>query len=135
MPLESLSFTKVKLKDFKEGESFDLLGDYKICNKYELVRRGNGPNNQPKKEKFPRVEAKFMPEHFSTDNYFKNDRNIDPESEIIITQKIHGTSIRIANTIVRRKKTYRDIIARWFGAKVQESEYDYIFGSRKVGKN
>lgn len=135
MPLSSVDYLGVSADEFSEGDEFDEIQGFPICNKYVVPTRGNGNTNMPKVKKESRVDAKFMPEHFSTDNYFKNSDHIDPDHIVIVTQKIHGTSIRIANTIVNRKKTLRDRIAEFFGVQVQPTELAYVFGSRKVIKD
>lgn len=135
MPLDSLQCFGVNPSNFKEGDEFDELNGKEVCKKFVLRVPCSKNNRQPKAKIFSRVDTKFIPEHFYTDNYFKNDRNISPEAEIIVTQKIHGTSIRIANTIVKRKKTLRDHVVRLFGVKTLEHEFDMVFGSRKVIKD
>lgn len=133
MPLSSLSYTKINIADLDVGDEFDHIDSQEICKKYQVqVRESNPSSNQ---KKVSRVESMYMPEHFSTDNYFKNATSIDPSKEIIVTQKLHGTSIRIGNTLVRRTLSLRERIAKWFGVKVQEFEHDYVFGSRKVIKD
>jgi hypothetical protein len=136
LPLSSLEYLGLKPSDFKVGDEFDAVGDREICKKYVIrepgVFRGN---HQAQPKRFNRVDTKFIPEHFDTENYFRNAYLVDPETEIIVTQKLHGTSVRIANTIVQRQLTLRDRIAKWFGIAVQDSEYDYVFGSRKVIKD
>lgn len=135
MPLESLAYLGFKPKDFKEGDEFDCIGADEICCKYIVKTNDPRGNHQPQPKKFTRVDTKFIPEHFYTDNYFKNCANIPQEVNIIVTQKLHGTSVRIANTIVKRKKTIRDHVFGFLGAKIQEFEFDYVFGSRKVIKD
>lgn len=134
MSLDSLSFTGVDLSDLKEGDEFDVLNDIEICRKFTIAHRVN-TNQQPQEKKFSRVEEKFMPQHLDSDNYFKLVDTISPDSTVIVTQKLHGTSIRIGHTIVKRKLNLRDRFAKLIGAAVQETEYDYIFGSRKVIKD
>jgi len=92
-------------------------------------------NHQHQPQFFHRVDPKFMPEHFDTDNFFKWSPDLDPETDIIVSQKIHGTSIRIGNTIVKRKLSLIDKILSKLGVKVQDTEYDYIYASRKVIKD
>lgn len=133
MPLSSLAYL-VDVKDFNEGDEFDSIRDVEICRKYELPRKAGSYVPQQSK-KISRVDVKYIPEHYSTDNYFKNDRNIPGETQVIITQKLHGTSIRIANTIVKRKKTIKDRLASFLGVVVKENEYDYVFGSKRVIKD
>lgn len=136
MSLSSFEYLGINIDDFNEGDTFDELDGNEICKKYEVIRRNSGRSNyQPKAKMFVRVDTKYIPEHFTTDNYFKNAEMIPPDSEVIVTQKIHGTSIRVANTIVKRKKTIRDRLASFIGVKIQETEFDMVFGSRKVIKD
>lgn len=133
MPIESLAYTKAKIEELSVGDEFDFLNGKPICEKYVVFRRIGVQREQPKQYK--RVEEKFMPEHFKNDNFLKVIDTLNPNAECIVTQKLHGTSIRIGNTIVKRKPTFIDRMAKLLGAKIVETEYDYIFGSRKVIKD
>lgn len=136
MSLSSVAFAGVDIEDLKEGDEFDKIGDHLICKKYVVpVKAGRGNGQVAQYKVFTRVDTRFMPEHFSTENYFRNDRNIDPEQEIIVTQKLHGTSVRIGNTIVKRKLSLLEKLARLVGVEVKTSEYDYVYGSRRVIKD
>lgn len=132
MPMNSLDFIGV----YPElGREFDELNDIEICRKYEVPIKGGlrSANYKPKKES--RVSSINFPEHVSTAQLLKYIQNIDPETEMIITQKLHGTSIRIANTYVKNRLTLKDRIAKYFGVQVQEMTTDYVYGSRKVTKD
>lgn len=134
MSLDSLAWTRVNLSDLVEGDEFDHLGGKEICRKYMPKR--NPMRNQPAQVKrFTRVDAKHLPEHYDTENFWKNRDKVDPEKEVIVTQKIHGTSIRIANTIVKRKLSLVERVLVKLGVAVQLTEHDYVFGSRKVIKD
>lgn len=135
MPLSSLKFAKVKPEDLKEGEIFDEINGVEICKKYELKRANPAKRLDKNKLKFVRVDKKFMPEHYDSDNWFRNEHVVPEDREIIVTQKLHGTSIRIGNTIVARKMGIRDKIAKRLGLQIQQTEYDYVYGSRKVIKD
>jgi hypothetical protein len=135
MPLESLKYLKIKIEDFNVGDEFDILNDHEICKKYVVQRRVGRQNHQAQAKKFSRVDTKHIPEHLDSDNYFKFSESVNPDTEVIVTQKLHGTSIRIANTIVKRKLGLRDHLGQLVGAKVQQYEHDYVFGSRKVIKD
>lgn len=135
MPLESLAYTKAKVNELKPGDTFDTLGTYEICKKYVIKTKGPSRVDKNKKKIFKRVDAKFIPEHFDTDNYWRNRDAIPEDALVYVTQKVHGTSIRIANTVVRRKLKFRERLAKVLGVKVQETEMDYVFGSRKVVKD
>lgn len=135
MPLESLSFTGVNLDDLNVGDVFDTLNGHIICKKY-FVRQAGGPRVEKNKAKvFKRVDEKFLPEHYDSENYFRNKHVIKGNKQVIITQKLHGTSIRVGNTLVKRKLTMRDKLAKKIGVVVAESEYAHVYGSRKVIKD
>jgi len=136
MPLESLNYIKgFDPSKLEEGDTFDRIGDHEICRKYVVKRKNSEARLEKNKEKFIRVDKKFLPEHHVTDNFFRNIDVIPDEREVIITQKLHGTSIRIGNTVVLRKLGLADRLAKLIGAKVATYDYDYVFGSRHVIKD
>lgn len=135
MPLESFSYTGTKPSDFNEGDEFDTLNDHKICQKYVVKRKEPRDPTAKNKQKVSRVDKLFFPEHYDSDNFFRNVDSLNPETEVIITQKIHGTSIRVGNTKVNRKLNLLEKLLSKLRVKIQPTEYDYIYGSRKVIKD
>ena len=134
MPLSSLFYYGVEDADLKDGDEFNSINGIEVCTKYVVpVKESNTYTRTPAKK--TRVDLKHMPEHFTTPNYFKVGELIGEDENVVITQKIHGTSVRIANTYVERKLTLMDKIASFFGANVEKYEMDYVFGSRKVIKD
>lgn len=137
MPLSSLDWTGADVSQLKPGDTFDKLNGHDICRKY-VVRRPSSGKARVEKNKgkvFRRVDEKFLPEHYDTDSYFRNADSIKPDQYVVITQKLHGTSIRIGNTVVKRKLSLRDRVAARFGVKVALTEFDNVYGSRKVIKD
>ena len=134
MPLESLAFTGAPIEELSEGDEFDQLNGVSICEKYVRPVAQNRAQREMERV-FKRVDKKFLPEHYDSENYFKNESYIDDEEVLIVTQKLHGTSIRIGNTIVLRQLPLKDRIAGFLGAKIQMTEFDYVYGSRKVIKD
>ncbi|QIS16440.1 RNA ligase family protein [Nocardia arthritidis] len=134
MPLSSLEFTGVNTSLLREGDTFDTLGGFEICRKYE-VRKPQGPNSQVPKLQRSRVDGKLFPQHIDTGNWWRMQHNVDGGDYLYVTQKLHGSSVRIGNTIVKRKLTLRDRFGRFIGAKIQETEYDNVYGSRRVIKD
>lgn len=134
MPLESVKWTGVDIAKLNERDEFDTLNGQLICEKYERPVRLSR-QQQKMANVFKRVDKKFLPEHYDSENYFRNESIIPDDTQLIVTQKLHGTSIRIGNTIVLRKQTFKDKIASHFGVAVRESEFDYVYGSRKVIKD
>jgi len=135
MPLNSLEFTGAKVKELQVGDTFDELNGHKLCEKYEIKRRSSGNANLVKKPRFVRVDAKFLPEHLDSDNFFRNVDRILPGTQVVVTQKLHGTSSRIGHTIVTRKLNILEKALKRLGLRIETHEYDYVFGSRKVIKD
>lgn len=137
LPIESLSYIKgLKLEELQDGDTFDTLLDHPICKKYVVKRTVKEQRLEKNKHKpIPRIDKKFLPEHYDTDNYFRNSEVIPNTRWVYITQKLHGTSIRVGHTVVNRKLTIRDRAAKLAGVKVADTEMDYVFGSRKVIKD
>jgi hypothetical protein len=137
MPIESLDYV-TKNKTMREGlalevgDVFDKLMGQEICCKYLVKQPGVLRVDKNASKKFVRVESKFMPEHYDTDNYWRNEYVIPENADIVVTQKLHGTSIRIGNTIVKRRLGWLDKLSRRLGVRVAETEYDHIYGSRKA---
>lgn len=139
MPLESLSYLWINVSDFNEWDSFEIINWIEVCKKYypSNSRTPWQPWNKLKwKEKrFEKIDNKVFPEHLDSDNYFKNSDKIYPHEEVIVTQKLHGTSGRFGFVKVRRKlKRYENILQK-IGIKIDAEKYDYIYWSRRVIKN
>lgn len=133
LPLSSLAFTGADLTKLEEGDSFDKLNGHDVCQKY--VIRVREPRFQQPKKRFDRVDARLFPQHFDSEHWLRNEDRVDNDATLIITQKLHGTSIRVGRVSVKRKLSLVERVAKLFGAKVQETEYDDVFGSRKVVKD
>ncbi len=134
MPLESLQYAGIDLEDLTEGVCFDSIGDHAICEKYERpVSRSQSQRMVDRS--FRRVDKKFLPEHYDNEHYFRNEDKIPGSTMIYVTQKLHGTSIRVGNTLCLNKPGIRTAIAKFFGVKPQEYTFDYVYGSRRVIKD
>lgn len=136
MPLEAFSYLGVKPEDFTEGDTFDKIGDKEIVRKYLVKQPANArkidKNSIPK---FRRVDERYFPLHFDTENYWRNAHAVPANAPVVVTQKLHGTSVRIAHTVVKRKLSWLEKLAKRVGVKVAETEYDHVYGSRKVTKD
>lgn len=135
MPLSSLEWTGVKIGELKEGDEFDILNKKEICKKYIIRVKEPRVNHLHVPKVFKRVDPKHMPEHLDSDNFFKFGHLIPEDAEVIVTQKLHGTSIRIGNTIVKRRLNIFERLLQKTGVRIQETEMDYVFGSRRVVKD
>lgn len=138
MPLSSLSYLKIDVSKLKEGDQFDTIDGVEICTKYIIQRNEpRDPKNKVrgKNKIFKRVESKLFPEHLDSDNYFRNAHKYKDNDIVVVTQKLHGSSGRFGNILVKRKLSFIERIAKKIGIKVNETEYDYIAGSRRVIKD
>lgn len=135
MPLESLAFTGVNIEELNEGDVFDTLNGHAICKKYRNKRESVPRTEKNKNKEFRRVDEKFLPEHYDTENYWRNKHVIKGNRNVVVTQKLHGTSIRIGNTIVKRQLSLKERIAEKLGVQVAKTEFAHIYGSRKVIKD
>lgn len=134
MPLSSLEYTGINVNFLEEGDEFDTINGKEICKKY-VVRTNNPREARVQPKRFSRVDSRHMPEHIDTLNFFKFLDTLNPEQDIIVTQKLHGTSIRIGHTIVLRKLNIMEKFLKKLGVNVEQFEYDYVYGSRKVIKD
>lgn len=124
------------------GDAFNSLYGQEICKKY-VNPRTKRSRPQDAKKALMKDLAPLFKEHFDTEQYFKEiERNpeVIKEGDIIyITEKLHGTSLRVANgLVIRRRRT--NFLERFFLGKddyvlEKQMDYKFIVGSRKVIKS
>jgi hypothetical protein len=135
MPLESLSDFTDDWAQLKVGDTFDEIGGVEICRKYEVPGSGSKRSSQATPKSQQRLDEIHLPKHFDTPNYFRNPNAIGPDDFVVATQKLHGTSVRIGHSLVKRKLGWLEKLAKKLGVQVREMEYDYVYGSRNVIKD
>jgi len=136
IPLESLDFIKVKGGlDLKVGDTFDTIAGIEICKKYWIKQPGTANIDKNAKKVFRRVDSKFLPEHFDTENYWRNSHNVAPDAPVVVTQKLHGTSVRIGHTLVQRELKWYERALQKLGVQIATTSFDHVYGSRKVVKD
>jgi hypothetical protein len=136
MPISSLSY--LGEVDLKEGDCFNSIDGVEVCRKYIIKQHNHlmgskSPSNRTLRKS--RIDAKLMPEHYSTSHWLRNHHLVDDETEVVLTVKKHGTSVRLSNQLCDRKLSKWEKWLKWFGFKIQEQEYDYFAGSRRVIKD
>ena len=154
-PIEELekfvgeSFNKTNLVGFE----FDYWNEIELCKKFVfpvkqggLGGSGNGKTGRTSKlSKIVENQFKFLED---TENFRKNHFKIQPEDEITISTKVHGTSSITSHLLVKRELNFleRTIIklrikfgknpAIWKHIpEVKQDEYGIICSSRKVIKS
>ncbi|QNJ57125.1 RNA ligase [Gordonia phage Rabbitrun] len=140
MPLDSLLAFGVRSEDLVEGAVFDTVNGIEISRKYEVkTSTPADPSAKKVKKAFKRVTTKVFPEHIDTDNFFRNQHLLDPSREVIITQKLHGTSIRVGRVPVLREiglvERIFNKVGGLFGISTPTHAYEVVCGSRKVIKD
>ena len=140
MPLESLIFVG-NTYSLSLNDCFDELNGTPICSKYvvqQQVRRSlSGTKNQGKNNK--KITSKLIENQFrfhqDTCQLYRNIHRIKPDDLISITYKLHGTSGISSNVLCKKPLKRYEKVLKWLGVNVVDSEYDYIYASRKVIKN
>jgi hypothetical protein len=135
-------FTTFKITETDIDTEFDTISDVLICEKYinrEALIKLAKANRSPKGLKKLARETKLIDGQFNfhvdTEHLQKYIHKINPYDVIQITKKLHGTSAITGKILCKRKLSWKDSLAKYFGVKVQEQEYQLIWSSRKVVKN
>ncbi len=135
MPLKSLDVFHL---DFKKwlvvGNEFTNIEGYSLCEKYVVPVKPStqGGEKTPKANKLKDliVDNQFR-FHTDTAHFAKHLDTFTPDTEVIITRKMHGSSLILSNVLVNKALSWKDKLARFFGVKVAESEYGTIWSSGK----
>ena len=138
LPLDKITgISSADADDFEVGQSFDTVWGVEISRKYALPVKGVPMSKEQAKlaKAFKRVDEKVFPMHIDTEQYERNEGHVDDSDIVIVTQKLHGTSVRFGNVPVKVEHTFWERLAKKLGIRVREHEYDLIAGSRKVIKD
>lgn len=133
LPLTSLeSFGDIT--SLKEGDIVTVFNGKEICCKYiprtnhRFSSVGNGSKIQKKKIK---INLPYFAEHIDTPQLTYNMDMFKPGDLICLTEKVHGTSSRNANTLqISYKKNLFHKLFNLKGRKVEE--YKYVVGTRRT---
>ena len=154
MPLRSIQFAYAYSDgDFNYGDTFDELEGTPICSKYVVkTNRTPGQPGSKNTRSTKKYESKLVENQFrfhqDTSMLYRNLHRIEPNSLISITYKLHGTSGVSSYVLCKRKITKREKIGAFLhniytnlvtlGKSryvTTDTEYDYLYSSRKVIKN
>lgn len=115
------------------NQEFDYIGEIQICNKYEPPVRNSG--TQPSLGKKQKVSDILIPNqfrfHVETSHLEKNLHNFSPESNVIITHKLHGSSCILAKVKGKRQLAWYEKLLLRLGVKIVKTEYVDIYSSGK----
>lgn len=136
MPLASLSNMNLSLSTLtlKVGEEFTDIDNISICEKYivpvKVSNQGGQKVSKINKLKDLIVDNQFR-FHHETEHFVKHQDKFTQETEIIVTRKIHGSSLILSNVLINKKLSLKEKIFNFFGAKLPTSEYGIIWSSGK----
>jgi hypothetical protein len=133
LPLSSLS-SFGDITSLKEGDIVTVFNGHVIAEKY-IPRQsnrssGNFGRNKTRKKKI-KINLPYFAEHIDTPQLAYNMDMFKPGDLICLTEKIHGTSSRNANTLQISYK--RNLFHKLFNLKGKKvEEYKYIAGTRRT---
>ncbi len=133
MPLSSLSYLGVDTSTFVEGDKFNVINGVTICKKYVVnIPRSFAKKNEKRVNR--KIVAKMFPEHMDTSHWLRSEDRIDGETQLIATDKLHGTSCRLTHTEVTSYPKWTNRLPVWLAKYFRKTEWKVIAGSRRVVK-
>lgn len=138
MPITSLSYISDSL-ELEDGDEFNSIefdsNRYDICSKYvrEVKTRKQGI---PKQDKlYNKLQEYIIPGHFkfhtSTEHLTKNIYALKEDSNITITNKVHGSSVILSHTLVKRNLSPFKRFLLYMRYPITDKEYGFIWSSGK----
>ena len=122
--------------DMVEGLEFDTLDGEKISWKYVPPAKGPSRTNAtPTKDKIFGDVTLQLKEHPDTSQYLREQHTIPDDAHLIISQKIHGTSVRAAWVQIERDLAWWESLLVRLGVKLDTKRWAWAVGSRKVIKS
>lgn len=141
IPLSSFDIWKgVKIEEWGKIEDeflFDTVNGQELCKKYQVkLPRNAGGVGAAKTKKIPnRMVADQYRLHYSTNKLQDHIHLISPDDKIVISDKIHGTSLNCGRVLIKRELSFFEKIKKFFKLPVQLTEYGDIYASRTVIKS
>lgn len=136
MPLTSLEKWKssINVSELKVGDEFTDINGEPLCEKYVVPVKEStqGGAKTPKVNKLKDliVDNQFR-FHTDTAHFAKNLHIFKEDTEIIITRKLHGSSLILSNVLINKQLNWKEKVAKFFGVSVPLSEYGIIWSSGK----
>lgn len=141
MPIESVSPFQPIGELIKLGDCFDELGGSEICRKYVIKTSktpglpGTGKKGKGRVARESKLIDNQFRFHQDTSMLYKNLHMISPDNLISITYKMHGTSGISSYILCKKPLKWYEKALKWYGLNIVDTNYDYIYASRKVIKN
>lgn len=140
VPVQTLFDFVGKEFKYKIGDEFEILNGEEFVSKYQSKKSkmqgaGKSKSTNGQTPKVSRIIPNHINLHVSTAQLKKNLHAFMPDDIISLTYKTHGTSWWTSNAKVKRRLTWFEKLLVWLGVPVETTEYDIVYGSRKVIKN
>jgi hypothetical protein len=134
------SFLKVYPQaELSEGQEFNYVGEALFIDKYQPQVTASKGSGNPKEKKENTLSKRLLPDqfrlHYDTPQLGKFFHNITPDTEITVSEKLHGTSANFAKVLARKKFNIFDKVLKYLGANIQERDYEFVYASRSILKN
>lgn len=140
MPLTSLDDINFSAGQLSLGDEFDELNGIQICQKYiPKFNRVPGTPSTKKNKNLKKHESKLIENQFrfheDTSQLYRNLHKIKPDSLISISYKLHGTSMVSSKILCKKPLKWYEKILKKLRINIIDTEYDFVYSSRKVIKN
>lgn len=131
-PVSFLTFTGAYIDSFTEGTIINDVKGHHICEKFTNVKRSNSQTQ--KKIKEPKTKFPDFHEHIETDQLAYKLNELKPGDELVVTEKLHGTSGRSSYTIMEQQIWWGQLINSLFKRTIvkPKTSYKYVCGTRRV---
>ena len=134
LPISCLAYTGVNLDDLNIGDTINVVNGHNICQKYVPADRKSGNRNHSSnrtRKKKAEVKLPYFEEHIDTPQLRFCADMFKSGDIICLTEKIHGTSSRNANTLsISYKRNWLDKLFKLKGHKVER--YIDVIGTRRT---
>lgn len=131
-PVTHLFYTGVDVSTLKEGSVINDVNGHHVCEKFTNVKKLNSQTQ--KKIKEPKIKFPDFHEHIDTEQLAYKLNELKCGDELIITEKLHGTSGRSSYTIMEQQTWWGQLINSLFKRTVvnPKTSYKYVCGTRRV---
>lgn len=129
-------FCKTSFTSDDIDKEFDTVNEILMLQKYIVPVKVNlSTLRSSKKPKVSRLIDGQVKLHVDTEQLRKNLFKFNLNDEISVTYKMHGSSGWCANVQVKSKLKMYEKLFEKLGMNIVDTEYDIVYGSRKVVKN
>ena len=135
LPVTAVNFFGVDGNSLQEGDAFTHVNGVEVCYKYVALSPAKSQGSGTQKQKGPKLAQILVPGqfrlHHETAHLGRNLFKLNLDDDIIITDKLHGSSVILSNVLVKRQLSLVERIAKYLGAAVVEEDYTGIYSSGK----